>query len=512
MDKEILRTMAIPEFLWQGRRSFRWISWTFFQHVKSRPSIRVCVPFSPGYPDFIASFLAERPHSQDPWNSNISSVLNHVIDGILLADGVEVNDNLRKRTMRALCRQVFEMKRWRVTLDWFSSELFPLPNFKFPDQTESLEFNVLLANVVLGRRTTLTDLEQDIPALMARKSIVMGTLLEACIISKQPELVSSLLATGVEVNDTSLEILEAAVQSNNTEIMRLIFSQQYSISSHTLHTAIHQAVKSDCTQAVLYLLRPCDPPVIPKDDSYLWYIFHWACYHNNFPVVKFLIEELKWVDPKEIGRPRDLLKLTVYYGHKNMLRYLLDIGVTYEGYPLMIAAVNRGEISMIRFLLRDCGVIVEKEEWYNLLTLAVRHGTRRHSSLIEALFSDPSLLETQPISTERIFDGPVRDYADLFINACYYGNIFIVRRIAEAGADLDHVERYEDRPPVLAAQMAGQQVVLDVLIEKGAKPVDPMDTNFREQFENGEYPRNWKKIIRDYAHPGTRMEDGSMGG
>jgi hypothetical protein len=166
---------------------------------------------------------------------------------------------------------------------------------------------------------------------------------------------------------------------------------------------------------------------------------------------------------------------------------------------MMLEAFCSADITMVPYLLFECGIVLPLSTWFRLLVVAVQHATPRHIALIEAVFTDPRLLEKQNTSAELFFRGPSSDYSGLFRYACRYGNTILIRKIAEAGAPLDHFGNIEhmvanpfrcgypdpvDAPPVLVALLAGQTRVRDTLIEMGAKPVDPMHTECKEGLQS----------------------------
>jgi hypothetical protein len=457
---------------------------------------------SSGYLDFYASFLLLRPHAQEPWNANISSVLNYVVDALLSADGQDNNDETRDTIMRRLCHKVFEMKQWKCVQGalFFTDALFPQPPSKYVDKTGSPEFNVLLAHVLLGWHTNLA--EQDLPKMMARKSIVFGTLLQVSVMGGNVEQVASLLDTGIDVNDESLAILETAVASNNPRMLDLIFSGKYNlsrsmVSSGRIERAIQRAVKTDKTEAVLFFVRTCDVSAIPAD---ILFAFGWACAHDNPVMAQALFDDIDAVkaycasgDKLDWG-----LSLVIFFGHENMVRFLLDRGFVCEGMEMVFAAAGGGRISMVQYLLRECVINLTARQWCKVLSEAVSYATPRYNAFAEGVLTDPTIFSTQSEISLSIFQGPASEYAELLVEACKHGNIFVIRKMAEAGVDLNRDYKHYSitGPPVLIAHSYGQTATADLLVDMGAKFVDPFESDFKEKFENGELPwRVFKKQV-----------------
>ncbi|OTA61566.1 ankyrin [Hypoxylon sp. EC38] len=63
----------------------------------------------PGFTDFVGSFLATRPHNQEPWDANISASMNRIADEMMVQDGLAVDDPARSalRLQSSLFRSLF---------------------------------------------------------------------------------------------------------------------------------------------------------------------------------------------------------------------------------------------------------------------------------------------------------------------------------------------------------------------------------------------------------------------
>ncbi|KAF2688911.1 hypothetical protein K458DRAFT_154651 [Lentithecium fluviatile CBS 122367] len=214
---------------------------------------RRTLPLTWSYVDFIASFIFIRPFLQDPWNANISSFLNHIIDELLRDGGLDINHPSREDLLHMLCHHVFEMNHWKRNTWWFTKTLNLGSDFS--RQTETSKFNVTLASVLLGRRTTIRDI--DVPALVQRKSIVLGTLLEACVKSGQVDLVTSMLDIGVDLDEDFHSALEMAAECPNADMLGTMFTPKYvfACSGPRMKDCIKQAIENDRTKTTLYLLR-----------------------------------------------------------------------------------------------------------------------------------------------------------------------------------------------------------------------------------------------------------------
>ncbi|KAF2678621.1 ankyrin [Lentithecium fluviatile CBS 122367] len=530
MNQEILRALVTPSFYqWDrdnwGVRTLE--TGPFFRRFRgSFPSSRERLPFPSSYPEFVASFIESKPHVdvRTPWNTNVASVIHHIVDGILSEDGLSLNDTSRKGILNRLCRQFLEMREWRTRISWWACEIYETSRMAvmhFPEETDSMEFNMLLASIVLGRRTSFLGLE-DIPGLltskgdplttlMSRKSIVFGTLLEVCIKSGQIELVATLLnGVALDINDESFNALEMAVQSDNLDILHLLFSRydftRPSPEPTRIERLMRQAVDNDRTDAALYMIQEFQ--LLEPAHIQTWFLC--AAMQNNFAFVEAILamfsDNCHILARLKNGDSRWVLGPVVFMGHQDMLRFLLDRGFKCDHTTLMLAAVGGGHISMVRFLMNDCGLHWDNSAstWVNPLFVAVIHATPRHTALIETLFTDPDLFKKHNISAKTLFS-TAHAHTELFRHACGHGHVFLVRKFAEAGVDLNHLEGYEDTPPLLVALLAGQTAVVNALIELGAAPIDPMKTKFSEGFEKGSFPEVWFR--REVSHLNWRSTD-----
>jgi hypothetical protein len=519
MNVETLWTLATPSFF---QSNYNWNvcvrglkTGPFFQRTYgSAPCTIDRQPAPSSYLEFLVSFLELRPHTdaQTPWNANLSSMLNCIVDTLLLADGLSVDDEMRRDLLERLVCGIFEIKKWKTLPDCISTTLYPTSPPTFAEQTESFAFNMLLSNILLGRRTTFLGLE-NVPGLLTckqdvlstlskRKSLVFGTLLEVCIKSGQTELVTALLETlDIDLNDDHVGTFDMAVQSDNLGTLRLLFSKYQ--ARHTLHPdrinrAVHDAIANDRTDAALYIIYECNLWNLSKD-----HVKNWvgdAALRNNFRFLKVTLGNPTYENPTlqdaayshqyEAWVPGTV----VFFGHQDMVRYLWDDGFSRNPVYMLQAAIASGHISMVRFLLVECsfGIGVSADKWLDLLNIAIVSATPRHTKLVKALFTYPNLCPRLNVSAETVFQRP-STYTEIFRHACGHGNVFMVQKLAEGGADLNRLDGYEDTPPVLVALLAGQSDVVKALIELGAKPIDPKETKFRRGFEDGSYPEEWER-------------------
>ena len=455
------------------------------------------LPLSSSYVEFVASFILSNPPTKTiPWNTNILSFVKHVVDELSLEDGLRSDDKRREVLVRRFCHHLFEMKHWKQQPYWFSELVNPNPDFS--DTTETSEFNVILANIILGRRTTLHDLE--VASLVRRKSSILGTLMEASVKSGQIDLVKYLLDSDcVSINDQNHSVLEMAAECVDAEMLRTLFMPKYGIaySEDRLKKCIMQAIENDRTETALYLLRREDHRALAQKLCH--YPFEAACNRGNLTILKALVDELDF-DLKNSVRgayENYHLQCVAYYGHEHVLRYFFEKGVERE--PLtMRAAGMRADISLARFL-RDQGVCPSAQNWASVLRVATDHATPRHFAWTRAIF------EESFVTPEALLHSSVT-LCDLVQSACMHGNVDLIRTLVTAGLDINNVMFLEDTPPVYMAKAAAHPDMVSALVAMGAKPIDPLETKHAELFKTGVFPKTWKRRIT-YGNGATHWYD-----
>lgn len=458
------------------------LKWDLSTYPSSHESRCSRLPLPSSYIDFIASFVSVRPFSQHSWNANISSFLNYVTDELLRQEGHDSDDELRKTVMRELCHHLFQMKHWKQQPYWFMKLVFP--GSEISNQTETLDINVVLASIILGRRTTFQDL--DVSALVRRKSSIFGTLLDACVKGGQTDLVGHLLDNGiVDVNDENHSAIEIAAECPNADMLRTIFTPKYGLHppQARMKKCIIQAINNDCTEAALYLLRNCDSSIMRE--TYPGDALRDACYHGHLAIVKCLVEELQVSNVPE--RTNDyhhwMVQHVAFYGHQHILRYLFEKGAERE--PLtMRAAAMTGDIAMARFL-HEQGVRLEAQTWASVLRVATDHETPRHFAWTCAVIEE-SLVTAETLVQKNV------SLCNLIEAACVHGNVGLISLFVTAGLDINNIEMLEDTPPVFMALAAGRSEVARALVEMGAKPIDPLESKWAGSFESHELPKLFK--------------------
>jgi hypothetical protein len=446
------------------------------------PRFRKKLPITSCYVDFITSFVFVRPHLQDPWNANISSFLNSVVDELLCEDDLDVNHPSRKELLRRLCHHLFEMKHWKQQTQWFAEALNCSTDFSLGTQT--IGFNVMLANVLLGRHTLPLDL--DGAALVQKKSSVFGTLLDVSVKSGRVNLVNYLIERGVMLGNDVHSVIEMAAECPNDDMLRTIFTPIYGFrcSAAKMTECIMQAIENDRTEAALYLLRKTNDPVFAAPDALV--ALQEACNRGNLAVVEAMIDELGIINFQEceIHYKNRLIQYAAFYGHKHILQYFFEKGVNRDPCTLRAAAIS-GDIPMARFLHEQGVRLRGPQSWASMLRIATNHASPRHFAWTCAMieeFVPPSLLLHSDVQL-----------TDLIQYACIHGNLDMIRLLVKAGMDINDVPGL-DIPPVILALAVSRPDVAAALIAMGADAIDPLESTHSDQFKSGSLPKRTEEL------------------
>lgn len=168
-----------------------------------------------------------------------------------------------------------------------------------------------------------------------------------------------------------------------------------------------------------------------------------AAANGHLSVVSLLLE--KGADLKYAGAEMDAISRAASNGHEEVVQILLDNGANINSLgcrddtPLFQAAKNQ-QVSMMRFLL-DRGADLEVSG--------------------------------------------CGEYA--FSRAVNLGHEQVVRVLVEAGVDIDGLPDDSEPAPILSTTMHGQNHIVKILVELGAKRVDPVKSVWAEKFLDGTY-------------------------
>ncbi|WQF85405.1 Putative ankyrin repeat-containing domain superfamily [Colletotrichum destructivum] len=172
---------------------------------------------------FLARYIMLQPHGNLPWNTNLSTLVNAVVDRVMKDDGYDIHGDKRLQYTHLLCQRAVHLPSparhygsWHLFEDYFQSLLFPNQSVI---TTESFETVVLSAKVYIkhpdAEKLVLNRLFQRGPKSLStfKKSKkrrddegkphdapVFGSLLEASIRSENPNLTARLMNYEVDVS------------------------------------------------------------------------------------------------------------------------------------------------------------------------------------------------------------------------------------------------------------------------------------------------------------------------
>ncbi|KAK4697503.1 hypothetical protein P7C71_g600, partial [Lecanoromycetidae sp. Uapishka_2] len=317
-----------------------------------------------------------------------------------------------------------------------------------------------------------------------------GSLLQAAAARGSHEMVQSLLEHGADVNAVCGDdvlfrrenfreegtALRSASRRDHRQIVQLLLDPVYKLKSSGVEyeNAIMDAVHAGHTEMVELLLERGTFADLPR----LQYEILWNACRFGFPrLVQIMLDEGLDVNATEVGGSR-ALECAAYHGHASIVFLLFEQGanLNYEGsgWHAIQGAASHGHQDVVQILL-DHGADINTPG-LRYRTPLWEAATSQQFSMMRFLFSKGADLAAEECG----------DFA--FSRAAFQGHEQVVRLLAEMGVSLDGVPDDSEPPPILNAMIHGQMGMVKVLLELGARWVDPMESAWREKFMNGTYP------------------------
>ncbi len=358
-----------------------------------------------------------------------------------------------------------------------------------------------------------------------RSEDVSTHILAAVAFLGKLDIVASLLREGVDVNTNSEYFgspLRAAAGRGHAQVVWLLLEHGASASNvggraaycHGEDTALQAASRRGDEAIVRLLLEPnygLQTAGVAYDNAIMEAV---RLGHAN--VVTCLLDKH---NSANLGRLQsEMLLVASRYGHIRLVQTILDngINVNFRGncdeHALTEAA--GGGHALVVSLLLERGTLFNDDEYGNkgALNLAARCG---HEDVVRVLldngadvnaesgsgFLNPLIeaVRSQNVGTMRLLldrgadinASECGEYA--FSDAIIRGHTEVIRVLVKAGVDIDSTGYPEEPAPILSAMMYGEDRVVELLLELGAKMVNPLTSRWAEEFLNGTYP----KKIRD---------------
>ncbi len=409
------------------------------------------------------------------------SVIAGVVDRALalLSDKVgKIDEGRRFEYTQALIEAIVAQmpaSDVRDYLDWYAEDMI-----EYSDIGNGYDlYNALAAAISVGDDLAMKSLlEEGLPNQQPIGTALCGFPTTVAAGRGQYETLRFLLEGGFRLEGGDYPALERASEAGHEAIVRLLLTPKYGIkrcgskyedallaaaragqmviiqilidyatdlsTTEAMHKMMFTAATHGRTQVIQMLLNAGVPADI-QDDSYE-YPLQEAALHGRTSVVRLLLANgalgNKYYVSSEalVGAARN--------GHTETAQVLLDAGADidakawkYRNNPLAAAAVN-GEATMVRFLLeKGADLSPTKFGLHGLYTAANK------------------------------------------------GHEAVVRVLVEAGVDVNGGDIDDSSNPMLNALASGQTGVVRLLRQLGAREVDPLKSDWREQFESGYYPR-----------------------
>ena len=273
--------------------------------------------------------------------------------------------------------------------------------------------------------------------------------------------------------DNIAQALTAACTSGRASIVHFLLDS-YSEANVMTTLDYEEAVVAAANYGHVALVQALLQRYIRLDDPNVLTQAAFAAASRGYPLVVRMLLSLS-LDVNVVSHEgQNLLHHAARGGHARVVQLLLDHGVSYYegrwGDPLYLAAMN-GREAVVQLLLDHGADINAEGHDYCVLARAAKNG---ESPMIRFL-------------VERGVDVHARDCGDVALEvAAERGHEETVRLLVGMGIDVDGCNRMDS--PMLRAMMYGQPSVVNTLLELGAKKVDPLETEYANDFLDGEYP------------------------
>lgn len=237
------------------------------------------------------------------------------------------------------------------------------------------------------------------------------------------------------------------------------------------HRAFSSAASSGHVNIMMDIMKQ---PTFTVDFANMEGVFRSVCERGHLESARMLIDlGVDFNKYEGFGGP---LHRACLAGRTKVARLLLNRGAksydaNYAGNPLFLASKN-GHIETVDLLL-EYGMPIENGGCRgDVLGGAVRN---EETVMVRHLLSKGLDLGKKATGAKALADAASCGYED------------IVKILVQAGVDVDGRDKYD--PPILEAMAEDQQHVVALLLALGAKMVDPLETDFADEFEDGTLPR-----------------------
>lgn len=399
------------------------------------------------------------------------------------------------RTVQKLCTSQIDVPQSRITEGLLAAPVFHLGPYS-------------AAKMMVSESRTCQISSSDSSHILAATAF-LGKL----------DVVTSLLHKGVDVNTDSTYFgfpLRAAAGQGHVEMVRFLLEHGATVSNlggftpycHHEDSALRAASRRGDDTIVRLLSEPIyglQTAGVAYDNAILD-----AVRYGHVTLVNYMLHRCNSTNLK--GLQSEMLVVAARFGHLQLVHTMLDNGIDPNyigfGYIHVLTKAAAGGHAPIVSLLLEKGALFDSEgHSKGAINVAARYG---HEDVVRVLLDNGADVNADSGSgfQNPLYEAAMSQHvgmmrflldkgADIkafecgesaFSRAIMKGYEEVIRVLVEAGVDIDSTGYDGEPAPILSAMMYGQDRVVELLLELGAKRVDPLTSDWAEKFLDGSYP------------------------
>ncbi|CAJ2511301.1 Uu.00g069260.m01.CDS01 [Anthostomella pinea] len=448
--------------------------------------------------DFMAAYLLRRPHKHTYWNSNISVLLNSLVDEIMALDGVPVDDvPTRYQHLLALSCVVRQNNDYLYVIITGRPVLQCEQSRRIIDgnlRTRNNIFGTYLCCALWGRQHELARyiLEKSYENSGLRAHASVHRALQTAVVNGDLTSVQLLLepAWGHNTSGSNYQkVLVLSIRLGHRRIADLLLSRAH---GGPMHDVAHNGLREACFSGDLHLVRR----LLDRSPD--------ICLDTNRQCTSTFGAKPAFFSYSKRATP---VEATAKQGHEDILKLLIERGANPDGLGCfrgdresedeelpepgsLSCAACGGHIGIAKILL-GAGVKVLPDQWKLIVRCAIEFS---HIDIVRYL------IVSKAVDGGRLLKGDPFVLRDMMAISCRYGSTEAVKSFADKGVPVDGF--YEARrTPWKVALAFDQRSVLQFLRDCGVNMVHPSRVPLREYFERDEYLMGRAPLL---MHPGAR--------